>query len=99
MRSQFLEAVVGRDEDEAGNGSQAGQVNRDAAAQAAAHDDDIGVLDANLVEESEGVSEKRGFGRLARTSSVTPVMQQVDGVVGERSRKSGQIVGDIFRIT
>jgi len=74
-------------------------VDRDAAAEAAAHDHDVVVLDANLVEESESVGEKRGFGRLARTSAVTPVVQQVDGVVGERSRKSGQIVGDIFRIT
>src|SRR5678816_2278254 len=82
---QFLEAVVWGDQDKACHGAQACQVNRNSTAQATAYNGDVLVVSADPVEQSQGVSEERGFGRLARTSPVTPVVQQVDGMIRKRS--------------
>ena len=98
IRGQFLEAVIWRNKDETCNGPNARQMDSDPTAQAAAHYNDVLVLGADLIEQSDSVGKEGCLRRLARASPVTPVVQQVNGVVRECSRKAGQIVRDILGI-
>ncbi|MNP25104.1 hypothetical protein D3C76_1178970 [compost metagenome] len=51
-----------------------------------------------LVEQGDGIAGNGLFGRRAGTPAITPVMQQIQGVVRERLGEPGQVARDVFGI-
>src|ERR1022692_694481 len=56
------------------------------------------MLGMHFIKQSQGVRKKGALGRLAGTTPIASVVQQIYRSVGKGSRKTRQVDGDVLRV-